>query len=399
MFVGSMPTSKLIRSDGSTALGRLAASAASAGVDAVESASIEAVASLGADPSLLLAFTSGRFDPTASAAALNGAAPGAVCAGISGNGVFSAAGPLDHGCVVVAFDSSLQAGLGVRPASDDLRGAGREAAAAAMETLGEGDGTPLLLLLLDTNAGDIAEAIAGAYQTCGPEIPLAGGACGGPEPFQLAGSEGLTEAVVAVALRVPGPAGIGNSQSCEVIGAPSIVTRSEGQLILEINGREAESVYMERLGIKAGELDDEAFAELAITHPIAQPELHGNRRLRHVLGRDGKGGLRCATHIPSSAGVEFTELSRPALVRSGRESVAAALEPLGDRKARAGLVFDCSGRRKILGDAQGSEIQTIASSFGGTPPPLAGLYTNGEVARVRGAKGDYNHAVVTVAFG
>jgi hypothetical protein len=28
-----------------------------------------------------------------------------------------------------------------------------------------------------------------------------------------------------------------------------------------------------------------------------------------------------------------------------------------------------------------------------------GLYTHGEVARLRGAKGDRNHAVVTVAFG
>jgi hypothetical protein len=394
-----MSASKLTRSDGSTALGRLAASAAAEGADAVESACAEAVSALGADTSLLLAFTSGPFDPASAASALESAAPGAVCAGISGNGVFSAAGPIDHGCVVVAFDHSVRAGLGVgRPDPGDLREAGRGAAASALDALGDGKGTPLLLLLLDTHAGDIAEAIAGAYEACGPETPLAGGACGGADPFQLAGSESLTEAVIAVALRVPGPAGIGNSQSCEVIGAPAIVTRSEGQLILEIDGRPAESIYLERLGIDPG-LDDEGFAEIAITHPISQPELHGNRRLRHVLGRDGEGGLLCATHIPSSAAVEFTELSRPALVRSGRESVAAALEPLGDRGARAAMVFDCSGRRKILGDSQGSEVKTIAGSFGGTPPPLAGLYTNGEVARVRGAKGDYNHAVVTVALG
>jgi hypothetical protein len=393
-------------SHGSAALERLAASAAAAGPGAVEAAGAEAVSALGAAPSLLLAFTSGPFDSTAAAAALHGAAPGAVCAGISGNGVFSAAGPLDHGCVAIAFDPAARAGLGVgRPGErDGLRAAGRAAAAEATEALGEalgdgaGEGDPLVLLLLDTRAGDIAEAIAGAYEACGPETPLAGGACGGADPFQLAGGEGLTEAVVAVALRVPGPAGIGNSQSCEVIGPPSIVTRSEGQMILEIDGRAAESVYLERLGIDAG-LDDEEFAATAITHPISQPELHGNRRLRHVLGRDGEGGLLCATHIPSSAAVEFTELSRPALIRSGRESVAAALDPLGGRAARAALIFDCSGRRKILGDSQGSEVKTIADSFGGAPPPLAGLYTNGEVARVRGAKGDYNHAVVTVALG
>ncbi len=387
-------------SNGSTALERLAASAAAEGPDAVESAAAEAVSALGADPSLLLAFTSGDFDPDAAAAALRDAAPDAVCAGISGNGVFSAAGPIDHGCVAVAFDPAVEAGLGIGRPGDHggLRDAGRIAATEATETLGGGEGAPLVLLLLDTRSGDIAEAIAGAYEACGPETPLAGGACGGADPFQLAAGAGLTEAVVAVALRLPGPAGIGNSQSCEVIGPPSIVTRSEGQTILEIDGRPAETVYLERLGIDAG-LDDEAFAATAITHPISQPELHGNRRLRHVLGRDGEGGLLCATHIPSSAAVEFTELSRPALIRSGRESVAASLEHLGGRAARAALIFDCSGRRKILGESQGSEVKAIADSFGGEAPPLAGLYTNGEVARIRGAKGDYNHAVVTVTLG
>jgi hypothetical protein len=44
-----------------------------------------------------------------------------------------------------------------------------------------------------------------------------------------------------------------------------------------------------------------------------------------------------------------------------------------------------------------SEVEAITSSLGqGTT--LAGLYTRGEIARVRGAKGDLNHAVVVVAF-
>ena len=62
-------------------------------------------------------------------------------------------------------------------------------------------------------------------------------------------------------------------------------------------------------------------------------------------------------------------------------------------------MFDCAGRRRVLGDAQDQEVRAISDSFGTPAPPLAGLYTNGEVARVRGAKGDHNHAVVTVTFG
>jgi hypothetical protein len=44
------------------------------------------------------------------------------------------------------------------------------------------------------------------------------------------------------------------------------------------------------------------------------------------------------------------------------------------------------------------EVEAIREAAG-PGLPLAGLYTSGEVARLHGAKGDRNHAVVTVAFG
>ncbi len=43
------------------------------------------------------------------------------------------------------------------------------------------------------------------------------------------------------------------------------------------------------------------------------------------------------------------------------------------------------------------ETRTLRAAFGGDTP-MTGLYTRGEVGRVRGAKGDRNHAIVVVAF-
>jgi len=385
-----------------TAARQIAASAAAEGDGAVAvgEACEAAVDALDGDPGLVLAFAAGPLDAEAAAGGMVRAAPGAICAGLTGSGVFTADGPLEQGCAAIAFDRSTRAGLGVGvPEGDRLRQAGHDAAEAALADLGEGPGSPLLILLLDFAAGDIAEAIAGAYEACGPGVPLAGGACAGSHPFQMAAGEALTGSVVAVAVRRPKPFGIGNAQACETIGETSIVTRSEGNVILEIDGRPAQEVYLEQLGLDGGPLSDEDFASMAITHPLAQPELHGNRRLRHVLGRAGKGSLRCSTHIPASAAIEFTVLGRRQLVRSGWDSVGSALEALDGRPAEAALVFDCAGRRKVLGEALDEEVAAIADSFGDPgPPPTIGLYTSGEVARTRGAKGDYNHAVVTVAF-
>jgi hypothetical protein len=202
-----------------------------------------------------------------------------------------------------------------------------------------------------------------------------------------------------VAVRSEGPTGLGNTQTCRTRGTPSILTRSNGQLVEEIDGRPAEEVYLEQLGFAGVAFDDEEFETMAITHPIAQPELHGDFRLRHVLGRTEQGAIILGTGIPESAVIEFTELDFDELLTSGAASVQAAIDALGGADPKAALVFDCAGRRRALREGIPEEVEAINAAFGDPAPPLIGLYTHGEVARLRGAKGDRNHAVVTVAFG
>jgi hypothetical protein len=192
---------------------------------------------------------------------------------------------------------------------------------------------------------------------------------------------------------------LGNTQTCKTIGTPSILTRSNGQLVEEIDGRPAEEVYLEQLGFAGVAFDDEEFEVMAITHPIAQPELHGDFRLRHVVGRTEQGAIVLGTGIPESAVIEFTELDFNELLASGAASVDAAIGALGGADPKAALVFDCAGRRRALHEGIPEEVEAITSALGEPTPPVIGLYTHGEVARLRGARGDRNHAVVTVAFG
>ena len=66
--------------------------------------------------------------------------------------------------------------------------------------------------------------------------------------------------------------------------------------------------------------------------------------------------------------------------------------------ARGALVFDCAARQRALGPAVADEGRAVVEALAGVDA-VAGLYTRGEVARTRGAKGDRNHAIVVVAFG
>jgi hypothetical protein len=375
----------------------IATASAAKGPDAVGEACREAVEGLAGDPGLLLAFTSGERDFDRDVAEMSEAARGAPHAGMTGKGLFGPTGPLDEGCVAMALDTQVSAAVAAsEDASGDLRTAGHACVGNAIQKLG--GKADLVLLFIDSTRGDIADTVSGAYEAAGPEVPLAGGAAGGSGKRHFHDGRVSTDSVVAVAIRSERSVGMGHTQTCKTRGTPSILTRSSGQLVEEIDGRRAEEVYLEQLGFAGVAFDDEEFESMAITHPIAQPELHGDFRLRHVLGRTEEGAIVLGTGIPESAVIEFTELDFEELLASGAGSVKTAIGALGGADPRAALVFDCAGRRRALREGIPQEVDAITSALGTPPPPVIGLYTHGEVARIRGAKGDRNHAVVTVAF-
>jgi hypothetical protein len=374
---------------------RLAAAGAASGSGAFAEAVAQASAGLAGTPSVVFAFPSGSPSGELDAAAASNAA-GAPIVGISGNGSIGAAGAIETGCAALALSDSVSVGIGVgRDAGSNLRAATRDAADDALSKVSARNA--ILLLFLDTRTGDQADAVAGAYGVAGPEIPLAGGAGGGAEPFQLAGEETIEKGVVAVALGSDSEIGLSQVHGCHMIGTPAIVTSSEDRVITELNGRPALDVFLEETGFAGLAMEDGDFEALAVTHPLAQPELNRSERIRHILGREGT-GLVCATRVPENAAVMFTRETPEAVVATAGQGVSEALASLGEAPARAALVFDCAGRKRAAADSLSHEVSGILNAFPGDRPPLAGLFTHGEIARIRGAKGDRNHALVVVAL-
>jgi len=385
-----------------TLTSQLAASGSANGPDAVVRAVEQALAGLaGADPAVVFVFPPCR-DGLAAEMALAQTLTAAPVVGMTGNSTLCSEGASDDCACALALAAPCAASAAVvRDASRDPMSAGHDAAAMALSGVDTVPGERVLVMFVDTRSGDQAEVIAGAYDAAGPGVPLTGGAAGGPEPAQIAEGTVLTDAVVAVAIVAPLAVGVGLAHGCQPRGAPSIVTKAHGRTVLQLDGRRAEDVYLEKLGFADEALADREFERLAVVHPLAQPELSGDVRLRHVLGRTGEGGLMCATHLPANAAVEFTDEEPEGIFVSAWDAVTSALGELHGAAPRAALIFDCAGRKRALevkGQTLDREAAAVIGSFGDSPPPLAGLYTHGEIGRVRGAKGDRNHAVVVVAI-
>ena len=379
----------------------LASAGAAAGPDAARVAVQGALGGLGDTPaSLVIVFVSPDLGAARAAAQAQAAAGDVPVVGLTSDACIGPPGLVQGGCTALALAAPRLAGVAVAEHADrDPRAAGRAAAAEAVAALGDHTEHTVLLLFLDTRSGDQAETVAGAYAVTGGAVPFAGGAAAGDPPAQIALGRAYERAVVAVAIGSPDPIGVGMAHGCRNCAVPSIVTRASGTVVHELDGRPAAEVYLEKIGQAEARLSPGEFADMAAGHPLAQPELSGDVRLRHVLGRDPGGGLLCATLIPENAAVYFTREAAEDIIGSTADAVSAALAPLGEARPSAALMFDCGGRKHVLGSALVREAAAALEAFGPEgPPPVAGLYTRGEIGRVRGAKGDRNHALVVVAF-
>ena len=120
--------------------------------------------------------------------------------------------------------------------------------------------------------------------------------------------------------------------------------------------------------------------------------------IRHVLGADPVARtLNCAGSVPKGAAAWLAIGDVDSTLAATDAACEEAIDRLGGVPLRALLVFDCVGRRAVLGhDGALAELRLMSERAG--TAPLAGFYTYGEIARTKGVLGYHNQTVVAVAL-
>ena len=359
----------------------------------------------GADPQLLVVFCSDRYDLAALSAGIADAAGAVPLIGCSTAGEISTAGPGDAGVVVTALGGP---GFDVATAAADaghgrLRAAGAEVATCLAGPERSGKPHRVLLLLSDGLAGDQAEIVRGAYRVVGAEVPLVGG-CAGDDlrmeaTAQLHNGAVLRNAVVAAAIASDAPLGIGVRHGWRRVGAPMVVTRSEGNRVHTLDDAPALDVYLQRLDAPpAAAMDPNAFTRFALTHPLGLSRRSGEE-VRFVAGADfADRSLLCVAQVPQGGLTWFMEGDDASVLAATDAACRDALAALDHRPPLGLLAFDCIARRGVLGEPGiHTEVDRIAGFAAGAP--VAGFYTYGEIARTHGTGGFHNQTLVVLAVG
>jgi hypothetical protein len=255
-----------------------------------------------------------------------------------------------------------------------------------------------VLVFYDPLAGMDVEAVLEGMRL-EIDCPLVGGAAGQPwgppkQTFQYWDREVLSHGVVAMALTGPFSVEVGICHGTSPTGIASVVTKAEGNQIVEIDGRKAVDVWRETTGCKAEDLLHQS--HLAAWAVGVEVKGQGGQVERLVRGAFGftpdTGAIILQAAVPEGTRVMLHHRTIEH-VMDGTKTMARELSTrLSGRKPWAVLGFECAARTyPFLGEANtNKEHEELRAAIAPTSPWL-GMMAWGEIGPCAGRPAFHNY--------
>lgn len=284
------------------------------------------------------------------------------------------------------------------------RNLGSDPAAAARQVASafEGIATPALPYRA---AMVMTDALAGHADTVVEELTLAtrgnyrffGGGAGDDGRFQkthvFAGTEAVTDAVVALEMLSTQPLGVGVSHGWIPGGEGLRVTEVAGSRLVSLNGLPAADV-IEEYAERTGQDFDRGNPMPFFLHNIIGIRDEKHYRLRVPLAVHEDGAISLAADVPPGAIVHMMKTTDESAVLAAEQATRAAIAALNGATPRAALVFDCVATRLRLGRAFDNELRACADML--HPAGFVGCNTYGQIARAEGQFGGFHNCTAVV---
>ena len=229
-----------------------------------------------------------------------------------------------------------------------------------------------------------SELVAGITEMIGPHIPLTGGLAGDGSQFEetLVGANCAPRSRMVAGIGFYGNAiriGHGSAGGWDVFGPWRTVTRSQGNVLFELDGEPALNLYERYLGDEAEGLPG---AGLLFPLQIQNPDNADHRIVRTILAVDrDKRSLTFAGDIPQGWSAQLMRGNFDHLSRGAADAARQATEGLADGQATNGvaLLVSCIGRRLLMGQRVSEEIEAAGAVLG-TQFARLGFYSYGEIS-------------------
>jgi hypothetical protein len=336
-----------------------------------------------AEPDLIIYF--GSRASLASGAAfeqLKATCPGAMVLGCTTGGQIHEHDAVDDEIsgVAIRFDQTkIRLVSEMVGSSVDSRSCGR----AIGERLLAPDLAGIFLLSDGLNVNG-SELVAGLTGVIGRHIPLTGGLAGDGSQFEetLVGANCAPQSRMVAGIGFYGNAiriGHGSAGGWDVFGPWRTVTRSQGNVLFELDGEPALDLYERYLGDEADGLPG---AGLLFPLQIQNPDHADHRIVRTILAVDhDTRSLTFAGDVPEGWSAQLMRGNFEHLSRGADDAARQATKGLADGQAANGvaLLVSCIGRRLLMGQRVSEEIEAAGAVLG-TRFARLGFYSYGEIS-------------------
>lgn len=254
-----------------------------------------------------------------------------------------------------------------------------EAGLSLFENLNKSD-LKHIILLSDGLLVKGDELLDGLSQNMPEHISITGGLAGdGPDfnkTFIIDQDQIISGGVVAIGLY--GDAiniGYGSKGGWDSFGIERKVTKSKENIIYELDGQPALSLYKSYLGEKAKDLPSSG-----LLFPLSMRSTQNKKPVvRTILSIDEEtNSLTFAGNIPKNSYVRLMKANIDRLINGAEDSAKIVKEELLE-EANFALLISCVGRRLVLKQSIEEEIEVVRNVLG-DKPLITGFYSYGELA-------------------
>jgi hypothetical protein len=262
---------------------------------------------------------------------------------------------------------------------DNSREAGK-----ALAGLFESKDLSYVLILSDGFFVNGSDLVLGLNDVFGNKIKITGGLAGDADKFlntkvglNIAPSDGNIIAIgfYGTALTV----GHGSDGGWDVFGPAKIITKSNGNILHEINHKNAYDLYVDYLGKYSDDLPGSA-----LLFPLAlQVENSDVPLVRTILSVDKVNKtMTFAGDMPENTPVRFMTANFDNLIDAAGKAAKFAQINLA-KPVEFALLISCVGRRIVLEKRIEEELEVVSSVFK-NEVPISGFYSYGELSPLQG---------------
>ncbi len=243
-----------------------------------------------------------------------------------------------------------------------------------------------VLVLADGLHMNGSALVSGLAEAVGSKVAISGGLAGDGARFEYTFVHGnhLSQSKLVAAIGFYGPAiriAHGYASGWEVFGPNRVITRSEDNVLYELDGKPALDLYERYLGEEAAGLPASA---LFYPLQIWQPDQPDHKVVRTILSVDHDArSMTFAGDVPQAWKARLMRGRLDNLIESATDAAQLAMSAL--KKVGASLnpslcvTVSCVGRRLLLGQRAEEEVKGVADVLGEGVAHI-GFYSYGEIA-------------------